>query len=96
MEDTIIFQVGRVLGEFGEKDSKIGMYDVRFTVPPYTLNAGKYKLTVFWGENQAYLVYETSSIFFEIRNTISDRGYNHIALPGYLRLKNDFLIGFEG
>ena len=96
MEDTTIFQVGRVLGEFGEKDSKIGIYDVQFIVPPYTMNAGKYKVNVFWGENQSYLVYEAASVYFEVRNTISDMGYNHMVLPGYLRLKNDFLISFEG
>ncbi len=96
MEDTTIFQVGRVLGEIGEKDSKIGIYDVRFIVPPYTMNAGKYKVNVFWGENQSYLVYEAASVYFEVRNTISDMGYNHMVLPGYLRLKNDFLINFEG
>lgn len=96
MEDTTIFQVGRVLGEFGQKDSKIGIYDVQFIVPPYTMNAGKYKVTVFWGENQAHLVYEADSIFFEVRNALTDMGFNHATLPGYLRLRNDFLIKYEG
>ncbi len=96
MEDTTIFQVGSVLGEVGEKDSKIGLYDVKFVVPPYVLNAGKYKVNAFWGENQAYLVYEEQNVFFEVRNTMSDMGYNHLVMPGCLRLKNDFIISFEG
>lgn len=96
MEDTTIFQSGRVLGKVGEKDSRVGMYDVKFIVPPYTLNAGKYKASVFWGENQAYLVYEEDNIFFEVGNTLSDMGFNHQIMPGYLRLKNDFIINFEG
>ena len=96
MEDTTIFQVGRVLGEVGEKDSKIGFYDVVFNVPPYVLNAGKYKAIVFWGENQSYLVYQEDDICFEVRNTISDMGFNHSVQPGVLRLKNDFIINYEG
>ena len=96
MEDTTIFQVGRVLGQVGEKDSKIGIYDVRFVVPPYTLNAGKYKVNVFWGENQSYLVYKEENVCFEVLNSLSDMGYNHNTMSGYLRLKNDFIIHFEG
>ena len=95
MEDTTIFQVGNVLGEVGEKDSKIGIYDVKFVVPPYVLNAGKYKAIVFWGENQAYLVYREEDVYFEVRNTLSDMGFNHQTAPGYIRLKNDFIINFN-
>ncbi|MBQ4394858.1 MAG: ATP-binding cassette domain-containing protein [Paludibacteraceae bacterium] len=96
MEDIIVAQVGQVLGQVGEKDSKVGMYSVEFEVPPYTLNAGKYKAEIWFGENQRYLVYNGFNQCFEVDNTLTDMGFNQSALPGMLRLKNDFDVKFLG
>lgn len=96
MEDIIVAQVGQVLGQVGEKDSKVGMYSVEFEVPPYTLNAGKYKAEIWFGENQRYLVYNGFNQCFEVDNTLTDMGFNQDTLPGMLRLKNDFDVKFLG
>ena len=96
MDDVIVTQMGRFLGKECEKDSKIGTYFVEFELPAYTLNAGKYKVEVFFGENQKYVIYSGFEQCFEIDNTLSDMGFNQSILPGFLRLKNDFKITFEG
>jgi len=96
MDDIIVTQVGQMLGKVGAKDSKVGMYEVEFELPPYTLNAGKYKAEIFFGENQRYVVYSGFEQNFQVDNTLSDMGFNQSILPGMLRLKNDFKIQFEG
>ncbi len=96
LDDICVFQLGKVFGQVGEKDSKYGMYSVEMIVPPYTINAGRYKATIWFGENQRYLVYNGFEQCFEVGNTLSDMGFNQDALPGMLRLKNDFNVQFEG
>ena len=95
MDDTIICQMGRMLGN-GERDSRIGMYVVEFSLKPYTINSGKYKAEVFFGENQRYVVYSGFEQSFEVAEMMTRRGFNHGRMPGFLRLKNDFPIQFEG
>jgi lipopolysaccharide transport system ATP-binding protein len=95
MDDTIICQPGAFLGVPGEKDSKIGLYTIDFTLSPYVLNAGKYKAEVFFGENQKYVVYRGFGQCFEIENSLLDMGYNQSILPGIVRPKNDFKVIFE-
>ena len=96
MDDIAVFEVGRVLGMIGEKDSKKGMYVVEFEIPKYTLNTGRYKVEVFFGENQKHMIYRGFEQCFDVDNTISDMGFNMSALPGMLRLKNNLEIQYEG
>ena len=97
MDDIVVCQVGKVFGEVGKKDSKKGMYTVEFDIPPYTINAGRYKAAIWFGENQRYLVYGDFEQCFEVANTLSDMGFNQSVLPGLLRLNNnDFKIRYEG
>ena len=96
MDDITIFQMGRVLGQIGEKDSKKGMYIVEFKLDPYTINAGRYKLELWFGENQRYVVYSGFEQCFEVENSLADMGFNQSVMPGFLRPKNDFKIIFEG
>ena len=97
LDDFTVFQVGKVLGSVGNKDSKIGLYSVDFELPPYTINAGKYKAEVFFGENQRYLVYGGFNQCFDVENSISDMGFNMLAQPGILRFNNNNLnIHFLG
>ena len=96
MDDIIVAQVGQMFGEVGAKDSKVGMYEVEFDIPPYTLNAGRYKTEIWFGENQRYMVFEGFEQNFDVDNTLSDMGFNQSTLPGMLRLKNDFKIEYLG
>ncbi len=97
MDDIIVCQVGKLFGEVGKKDSKVGMYTVEFDIPPYTLNAGRYKAEIWFGENQRYFVFRDFEQCFEVANTLSDMGFNQSVLPGLLRLNNnEFNIQYEG
>lgn len=96
LEGISVFQVGKVLGEVGEKDSKKGLYTVEFDLGPYSINAGHYNAEIFFGENQQRLVYGGFSQNFVVENTISDMGFNQGAQPGFMRPKNEFKIQFEG
>ena len=96
MDDMTVFQVGQVLGEVGQKDSKKGVYTVEFKINPYTLNAGRFKTEIFFGENQRYLVYGGFEQCFEVENSLADMGFNQSVMPGFLRPKNNFNITFEG
>ena len=96
MDDISVTQVGVPFGKWGEKDSKMGSYSIEFEIPPYTLNAGRYKAEIFFGENQRYVVYGGFEQCFEVDNTITDMGFNQSVMPGMLRLKNEFKVKFEG
>ena len=96
MDDITVFQVGQMLGNTGEKDSKKGIYTIEFSVNPYTLNAGRYKTEIFFGENQRYVVYSGFEQCFEVENSLADMGFNQNVLPGLIRPKNDFKVIFEG
>ena len=96
MDDIMVTQVGSPFGQWGEKDSKRGMYSVEFDIPPYTLNAGRYKAEIFFGENQRYMIFGGFEQCFDVDNTLSDMGFNQSVLPGMLRLKNDFKVNFKG
>jgi lipopolysaccharide transport system ATP-binding protein len=96
MDDVSVFQVGKAFVKTGEKDSKCGMYIVEFEMPPYTINTGKYKAEIFFGENQRYMIYSGFEQCFDVENTLSDMGFNQSVMPGFLRPKNDFKVTFEG
>ena len=97
MDDIIVTQVGQMFGKVGAKDSKVGMYEVVFELPPYTLNAGRYKAVIWFGENQRYFVFEDFEQNFQVENTLSDMGYNQSTSPGMLRLNNnDFKVQYLG
>ena len=97
MDDVSVFQVGKMFGETGKKDSKIGIYTIDFDINPYTINAGRYKAEIFFGENQRYVVYSGFEQCFEVANTLSDMGFNQGVMPGLLRMNNnDFKIQYEG
>jgi len=89
LDDIVVAKVGQILGRKGEKDSKIGLYTAELVIPKYTLNAGRYKVEVIFGENQSYIVYRGFEQRFAIDNTVSDMGFNQNAQPGLLRLCND-------
>ena len=96
MDDVIVAQLGAFVGKIGEKDSKVGLYTATFEIPQYTINAGRYKAEIWFGENQRYTVYEGFEQCFDVDNTLTDMGFNQNTLPGMLRLKNDFKVEYLG
>ncbi|MEM2002902.1 MAG: hypothetical protein QXT77_09680, partial [Candidatus Methanomethylicaceae archaeon] len=77
-------------------DSRRGLYEVRFTVPPYLLNAGIYWLKLIFGEHCRYLLFKMEpAICFEIQHTMDELS-RMIVKPGILRLRLPFHARFLG
>ena len=95
LDDTIVFLVGSLLGEVGEKDSKRAEYTAEFVLTPYSINSGRYKVKVFFGENQKYVVCQGIEQGFEVETTMTDMGFSLGDLPGFLRPKNEFNISYK-
>jgi lipopolysaccharide transport system ATP-binding protein len=96
LDDTIVFQVGQAIGDVGEKDSQKGFYTVDFKIDPYTINTGRYKAEIFFGENQKYVVFSDFYQDFEVANSIVGQGYNMSTIPGFLRPRKQHTVTFEG
>ena len=96
LDDMTMFQTGQILGQVGEKDSKIGTYTAEFKIDPYTINTGRYKAEIFFGENQRYLVYGGFEQCFEVENSIIGQGFNQSVMPGFLRPRKQHTVTFEG
>ncbi len=88
IDDIVIFHKGKVLTP--EKDSKVGFYDVEFELPPMLLNSGRYRMKIWFGENQKYLMWGNLEHTFELEYALVDQGYNMGRLPGLLRIQPDF------
>lgn len=92
MDDIIVFHTGKVLTP--NKDSIRGIYTVEFEIPPYTLNFGKYRMKVFFGENQRYVLWGDYYHTFEIENTLTGQGYNMVNLPGIIKPKFEYKYSY--
>lgn len=95
IDDIILFHKGKVISP--EKDSKIGLYEVVFEMPPYLINVGKYKINLIFGQNQRYVLWSKNSILtFEVEDSLFREGYNMSIPSGILRPNfeiNDFYLG---
>ncbi|WP_010663454.1 ABC transporter ATP-binding protein [Marinilabilia salmonicolor] len=70
------------------KDSKKGTYELLATIPPYFLNADKYRIKLVVAENQKYVLYKNENILtFEIEDTSFNKGHSLNKVPGILRPK---------
>ena len=84
LDDTCLFEAGCLISK--NLDAKNGTYRVNGLIPPFTLNAGSYKVNLIFGENQAYILWRMNEIvLFDIENSLSDRGANINTPPGYMR-----------
>ncbi len=91
-DEIIVFHSGTILSS--NKNSQIGYYKVSSRIPPNILNAGVYKFTMIFGENQRYEVCTLEDfIQFEIMNESS--GSNSDILPGMLHLNMPFKTAFQ-
>lgn len=94
IEDIVVFHRGKVLTP--NRDSQIGKYTIDFELPPYLLNAGKYKMKLIFGENQRHVIWLSEDIIsFEITNTLKGQGFNYTTLPGVLKLNFEINHNFE-
>lgn len=94
MDDIVVFHSGKVVSP--DKDSKVGEYTVEFTMPPFYINTGKYRVKLWFGEAQRYLLWGFFEHVFEVENTLTGQGYNMATLPGILKPHFDFNVSFHG
>jgi len=89
-----------VISEFAgiitqNKDSKEGVYSVKYAVPPNLLNAGNYYINLVFGEDQRFVLYDRQQVVqFEILNETI--GTNSNPIPGFLRLNQNATHQFMG
>ena len=68
------------------KDSKVGEQQITFQIPKNLLNAGKYYFRVWFGENEAYLLWGELTYYFEVEYTMEKLGDLLIDVkPGVIR-----------
>jgi lipopolysaccharide transport system ATP-binding protein len=92
LDDTVVFHHGALVTT--NSDSKAGIYSVKGSLLPYTLNCGIYKFKVIFGENQRIPLYTAEDIVrFEVYN--ESLGSNSNLLPGILRPRINYEIQFD-
>lgn len=93
-DDTIVFHRGAQLDP--DKKTKEGEYKVTFHIPPYLLNAGQYKMKVWFGENCRYLLWGNLEYNFEIEHKRLVDGIDVGYRPGIVACDFDFQSKFVG
>jgi len=89
MEDTVVFH--RWMNFSPNKDSQIGEQEVSFVIPKDLLNAGRYYLRVWFGENEAHLLWGELRYMFEVEFTGETIGDINLGKkPGIIRPNLNF------
>lgn len=90
-EEVVVFHTGAVVSS--NNDSKTGVYDIEFTIPPKVLNAGNYYFKLLFGENQRYALYSNDNIIgFYIENVNLINNSNIV--PGIIRPEFNYNINY--
>jgi lipopolysaccharide transport system ATP-binding protein len=93
-EGVILFETGCIVAK--NSDSKIGLYKAKCFIPPHLLNAGNYKIKIFFGQDQSYVLFMMDDGFsFNIENTATGRGSNMTRAPGIIRPLLDWESTFQ-
>lgn len=92
VDDIIVFHQGKIISP--NKDSKRGEYKVTMKVPPDLLNAGRYVMKIWFGENCRYLLWGTLEHSFEVNQIFSKDGFVVGNRPGVLHTNLDFNSDF--
>lgn len=94
MEDVIVFHRGTILSP--SKDSKRGLYHVQYQIPPSMLNAGRYRMKVWFGQSCKYLLWGKLVYDFEVHLAYDSNGFVTGERPGIIRPDFDFKTEFLG
>ncbi len=94
LDDIIVFHTGKVVSP--DKDSRIGEYTVEFSLPPFSINTGRYRVRIWFGEAQRYVLWGFFEHVFEVENTLTGQGYNLATFPGILKPRFDYKVSFHG
>ena len=71
-DDLVVFQ--RWLNFSPNHDSKIGEQQITFQIPKHLLNAGRYYFRIFFGENEAHMLWGDLNYNFEVEFTAEKVG----------------------
>lgn len=88
VDDIIVFHQGIIISP--KKDSKKGEYKVTMKIPPFLLNAGKYVMRVWFGENCRYLLWGVLEYSFDVNQIFGDDGFVLGNRPGVLHTNLNF------
>lgn len=90
-DEVVVFHTGSLV--YKNLDSKIGLHEITFDLPPNFLNAGNYYFKIIFGENQKYILYENENLIsFSVENKAI--GSNANVLPGIVRPNLHFINSF--
>ena len=92
VDDIIVFHQGQIISP--NKDSKKGEYKVTMKVPSYLLNAGRYVMRIWFGENCRYLIWGVMEHSFEVNQIFGKDGFVIGNRPGVLHTNLDFKSEF--
>jgi lipopolysaccharide transport system ATP-binding protein len=92
IDDIAVFHQGKILTD--KKNSKKGVYNVRGVLHSNLLNAGIYKFSLIFGENQRYVLFNIIDLIqFEVMNV--NIGTNSFILPGIIRPNIEYSSSFS-
>ena len=92
-DEVVVFHTGSLI--YRNLDSKIGLHEVTFDLPPHLLNAGNYYFKIIFGENQRYILFENDNLVsFSVENKAL--GSNANVLPGIIRPDLNFINSYYG
>ena len=92
-DEVVVFHTGSLI--YRNLDSKIGLHEVTFDLPPHLLNAGNYYFKIIFGENQRYILFENDNLVsFSVENKAI--GSNANVLPGIIRPDLNFINSYYG
>lgn len=92
-DEVVVFHTGSLI--YRNLDSKIGLHEVTFDLPPHLLNAGNYYFKIIFGENQRYILFENDNLVsFSVENKAI--GSNANILPGIIRPDLNFINSYYG
>jgi lipopolysaccharide transport system ATP-binding protein len=90
MDDIVVFH--RWMNFSRDKDSKVGEQEVSFTIPKGLLNSGRYYFKIWFGENEAHILWGNLTYMFEVEE--SNEGNELFVLgrkPGLIRPNLEFV-----
>ncbi len=88
-EELVVFHVGKGLSS--NYDSKMGIYEVEFDLPPGLLNAGNYYFKLIFGKDQSELLFGVDNfVSFEVQNV--KVGTKTHVYPGIIRPNLDYKV----
>jgi lipopolysaccharide transport system ATP-binding protein len=88
-DDTVVFH--RWLNFSPNHDSMVGEQSISFQIPKHLLNTGKYYFRIFFGENEAHLMWGDLIYNFEVEFTEEKVGDIIVgSKPGIIRPELNF------